>query len=312
MSNRIVKIGTRASKLALWQADYVADLLHKAGLASEIVQIDTKGDQVLDVSISKIGSKGVFTQELEDQLLDGRIDIAVHSAKDMPSKLGEGLELIAFSVREQAQDVLLSAQTHLSLADTSKEITIGTSSTRRIATLRHFYPHVKTVEVRGNLQTRIRKMEEGLCDALLLAYAGVFRMGYANQVLEHLDLNQFIPAVGQGSIAIEACTSLDSKLRKAIVAACNDTATATCLRAERAYLRVLEGGCSIPVFALARLVNDQIHLKGGILSLDGKQRIVLEQTGPITEAEQLGEVLATQVLQAGGKTILEQIKQSPH
>lgn len=312
MSNRIVKIGTRASKLALWQADYVADLLHKAGLASEIVQIDTKGDQVLDVSISKIGSKGVFTQELEDQLLDGRIDIAVHSAKDMPSKLGEGLELIAFSVREQAQDVLLSAQTHLSLADTSKEITIGTSSTRRIATLRHFYPHVKTVEVRGNLQTRIRKMEEGLCDALLLAYAGVYRMGYANQVLEHLDLNQFIPAVGQGSIAIEACTSLDSKLRKAIVAACNDTATATCLRAERAYLRVLEGGCSIPVFALARLVNDQIHLKGGILSLDGKQRIVLEQTGPITEAEQLGEALATQVLQAGGKTILEQIKQSPH
>jgi len=312
VSNRIVKIGTRASKLALWQADYVADLLHKAGLASEIVQIDTKGDQVLDVSISKIGSKGVFTQELEDQLLDGRIDIAVHSAKDMPSKLGEGLELIAFSVREQAQDVLLSAQTHLSLADTSKEITIGTSSTRRIATLRHFYPHVKTVEVRGNLQTRIRKMEEGLCDALLLAYAGVYRMGYANQVLEHLDLNQFIPAVGQGSIAIEACTSLDSKLRKAIVAACNDTATATCLRAERAYLRVLEGGCSIPVFALARLVNDQIHLKGGILSLDGKQRIVLEQTGPITEAEQLGEALATQVLQAGGKTILEQIKQSPH
>lgn len=312
MSNRIVKIGTRASKLALWQADYVADLLHKAGLASEIVQIDTKGDQVLDVSISKIGSKGVFTQELEDQLLDGRIDIAVHSAKDMPSKLGEGLELIAFSVREQAQDVLLSAQTHLSLADTSKEITIGTSSTRRIATLRHFYPHVKTVEVRGNLQTRIRKMEEGLCDALLLAYAGVYRMGYANQVLEHLDLNQFIPAVGQGSIAIEACTSLDSKLRKAIVAACNDTATATCLRAERAYLRVLEGGCSIPVFALARLVNDQIHLKGGILSLDGKQRIVLEQTGPITNAEQLGEALATQVLQAGGKTILEQIKQSPH
>jgi hydroxymethylbilane synthase len=312
VSNRIVKIGTRASKLALWQADYVADLLHKAGLASEIVQIDTKGDQVLDVSISKIGSKGVFTQELEDQLLDGRIDIAVHSAKDMPSKLGEGLELIAFSVREQAQDVLLSAQTHLSLADKSKEITIGTSSTRRIATLRHFYPHVKTVEVRGNLQTRIRKMEEGLCDALLLAYAGVYRMGYANQVLEHLDLNQFIPAVGQGSIAIEACTSLDSKLRKAIVAACNDTATATCLRAERAYLRVLEGGCSIPVFALARLVNDQIHLKGGILSLDGKQRIVLEQTGPITEAEQLGEALATQVLQAGGKTILEQIKQSPH
>jgi hydroxymethylbilane synthase len=312
VSNRIVKIGTRASKLALWQADYVADLLKKAGLASEIVQIDTRGDQVLDVSISKIGSKGVFTQELEDQLLDGRIDIAVHSAKDMPSRLGEGLELIAFSVREQAQDVLLSAQTSLSLVDASKEITIGTSSTRRIATLKHFYPHVKTVEVRGNLQTRIRKMEEGLCDALLLAYAGVYRMGYANSVVEHLDLNQFIPAVGQGSIAIEACTSLDPKLHAAIVSACNDAPTATCLLAERAYLRVLEGGCSIPVFALATLAADQIHLKGGIVSLDGQQRIVLEVTGPLAEAEQLGEALANQVLQAGGKTILEQIKQSPH
>lgn len=312
MSNRIVKIGTRGSKLALWQANYVADLLKQEGMESEIVQIDTKGDQVLDVSISKIGSKGVFTQELEDQLLDGRIDIAVHSAKDMPSRLGEGLELIAFSVREQAQDVLLSAQTPLFLADESKKITIGTSSTRRIATLRHFYPHVKTVEVRGNLQTRIRKMEEGLCDALLLAYAGVYRMGYANLVVEHLDLNQFIPAVGQGSIAIEACTSLDSKLREAIVSACNDTATATCLLAERAYLRVLEGGCSIPVFALARLAANQIYLKGGILSLDGQQRIVLELTGPHSEAEQLGEALARQVLQAGGKTILEQIKQSPH
>lgn len=312
MSNRIVKIGTRGSKLALWQANYVADLLNQEGMESEIVPIDTKGDQVLDVSISKIGSKGVFTQELEDQLLDGRIDIAVHSAKDMPSRLGEGLELIAFSVREQAQDVLLSAQTPLFLADESKKITIGTSSTRRIATLRHFYPHVKTVEVRGNLQTRIRKMEEGLCDALLLAYAGVYRMGYANLVVEHLDLNQFIPAVGQGSIAIEACTSLDSKLREAIVSACNDTATATCLLAERAYLRVLEGGCSIPVFALATLADNQVHLKGGIVSLDGQQRIVLELTGPHSEAEQLGEALARQVLQAGGKTILEQIKQSPH
>ena len=312
MTNRIIKIGTRTSKLALWQADYVADLLKKGGLESEIVSIDTKGDQVLDVSISKIGSKGVFTQELEDQLLDGSIDIAVHSAKDMPSSLKEGLELIAFSVREQAQDVLLSSRSDLSLADASKGLVIGTSSTRRIATLKHFYPHVKTVEVRGNLQTRIRKMEEGLCDALLLAYAGVFRMGYVDQVVENLDLDQFIPAVGQGSIAIEASTGLDLELRQAIIDACNDPRTALCLRAERAYLRVLEGGCSIPVFALARLAANQIHLKGGILSLDGQQRIVLELTGPLTEAEQLGEALARQVLQAGGKTILEQIKQSPH
>jgi hydroxymethylbilane synthase len=191
-------------------------------------------------------------------------------------------------------------------------LVVGTSSTRRIATLKHFYPHVKTVEVRGNLQTRIRKMEEGLCDALLLAYAGVYRMGYANSVVEHLDINQFIPAVGQGSIAIEACTSLDHELRAAIISACNDANTATCLLAERAYLRVLEGGCSIPVFALATLADNAVHLKGGIVSLDGQQRIVLEVTGSPKDAEQLGEALANQVLQAGGKTILEQIKQSPH
>uniref|UniRef100_UPI0040478A02 hydroxymethylbilane synthase n=1 Tax=Algoriphagus sp. TaxID=1872435 RepID=UPI0040478A02 len=310
MSKQLVKIGTRASKLALWQAYHVADLLQKAGLSTEIVPIDTKGDQVLDVSISKIGSKGVFTQELEDQLLDGRISIAVHSAKDMPSKLGDGLELIAFSTREQAQDVLLSTNKGVSLRDAN--LVVGTSSTRRIATLKHFFPQVKTVEVRGNLQTRIRKMEEGHCDALLLAYAGVHRMGYESLLVEHLDLNQFIPAVGQGSIALEASTNLDPSLREAIVRACNDRQTENCLLAERAFLRVLEGGCSIPVFALATLVGNQVHLKGGIVSLDGQQRIVIEVSGPMAEGEQLGEALAKQVLEAGGKTILDQIKSSLH
>jgi len=310
VSKQLVKIGTRASKLALWQAYHVADLLQKAGLSTEIVPINTKGDQVLDVSISKIGSKGVFTQELEDQLLDGRISIAVHSAKDMPSKLGDGLELIAFSAREQAQDVLLSTNKGVSLRDAN--LVVGTSSTRRIATLKHFFPQVKTVEVRGNLQTRIRKMEEGHCDALLLAYAGVHRMGYESLLVEHLDLNQFIPAVGQGSIALEASTNLDPSLREAIVRACNDRQTENCLLAERAFLRVLEGGCSVPVFALATLVGNQVHLKGGIVSLDGQQRIVIEVSGPMAEGEQLGEALAKQVLEAGGKTILDQIKSSLH
>ncbi|MBM3426702.1 MAG: hydroxymethylbilane synthase [Bacteroidetes bacterium] len=310
MSHQLIKIGTRASKLALWQAYHVAELLQKAGLASEIVPIDTKGDQVLDVSISKIGSKGVFTQELEDQLLDGSITIAVHSAKDMPSCLGEGLELIAFSTREQAQDVLLSTKKGVSLADAN--LVVGTSSTRRIATLKHFYSHVKTVEVRGNLQTRIRKMEEGHCDALLLAYAGVRRMGYEDLIVSHLDLTEFIPAVGQGSIAIEASSNLDPELRKAIIAACNDAETQVCLLAERAYLQVLEGGCSIPVFALASLAGNQVQLKGGIVSLDGQKRIVLEVHGEMSQAVELGESLAKQVLQAGGKAILEQIKQIPH
>ncbi len=252
---REVKIGTRGSKLALWQAYHVKDLLKIAGIDSVIIIIDTKGDRMLDVSISKIGSKGVFTQELEDQLVDGRIDIAVHSAKDMQSSLPEEFEIIAFTEREKENDILLSAKSGIDIHDSEKPLILGTSSTRRVATLKHFYPHVKTVHVRGNLQTRIRKMEDGLCDALLLAYAGVHRMGYDSMIAEELSLDEFTPAVGQGSVAIEAAKSLDSALRRQIIQACNHPETEIRLKSERAYLRVLEGGCSIPAFALASLEN---------------------------------------------------------
>jgi hydroxymethylbilane synthase len=249
------------------------------------VLIDTKGDQVMEVSIAKIGSKGVFTQELEEQLLDGRIDIAVHSAKDMQSTLAEDFELIAFTQREKENDIMLSVRKDLDIRDSSKPLTLGTSSTRRVATLRHFFPHVKTVDVRGNLQTRIRKMEEGLCDALLLAYAGVHRMGYDAMIAGELDLREFTPAVGQGSVAIESAKSLDPALRQQIIAACNHPETEFRLKAERAYLRVLEGGCSIPVFALAHLEENILTVRGGIVSLDGTQRISLEVSGLKTEGE---------------------------
>lgn len=303
-----VKIGTRGSKLALWQAYYVEELLQKSGLETEIVTIDTKGDQWLDLSIAKIGSKGVFTQELEDQLLDGRIDIAVHSAKDMQSNLPEGFEIIAFTDREKENDVIVSHQKNISLADSSKPLLLGTSSTRRVSTLKHFYPHVKTVEVRGNLQTRIRKMEEGLCDALLLAYAGVHRMGYDEMISQELDLAEFTPAVGQGSVAIEVSANLNSELKAKITQACNHKETSQKLRAERAYLRVLEGGCSIPVFALANLEGDQLKLSGGIVSLDGETRIAIEVSGSLDQPEELGKMLADRVFAAGGKVILDQIK----
>ncbi|WP_075350582.1 hydroxymethylbilane synthase [Algoriphagus marinus] len=306
--SQLVKIGTRGSKLALWQAYHVEGLLQKAGLATEIVLIDTKGDQVLDVSISKIGSKGVFTQELEDQLMDGRIDIAVHSAKDMQSNLPSGFEIIAFTEREKENDVLVSHDSSISLKNEERTLVLGTSSTRRVSTLKHFYPHVKTVEVRGNLQTRIRKMEEGLCDALLLAYAGVHRMGYDHLIAAELDLDEFTPAVGQGSVAIEVASRLDEQLKLGISQACNHFETAQKLKAERAYLRVLEGGCSIPVFALANLEKENIILKGGIVSLDGKERISLEVIGDLNSPEELGQQLADLVLGAGGKRILEEIK----
>lgn len=303
--NKVIKIGTRGSKLALWQAYHVQDLLAKTGVKSEIVIIDTKGDQILDVSISKIGSKGVFTQELEDQLADGRIDIAVHSAKDMQSVLPAGFEIIAFTEREKVNDVILSKKGPI---DLSKPFVLGTSSTRRIATLKHFYPHVKTVDVRGNLQTRIRKMDEGLCDALLLAYAGVHRMGFDEHIQVMLPLDEFTPAVGQGSVAIEVASQLDHKVKELVMTACNHLETSQELLAERAYLRVLEGGCSIPVFALARENNGELTLNGGIVSLDGMQRISIEVKGPADNPEDLGRILSEKVFAAGGKTILEDIK----
>jgi len=306
--NELVKIGTRGSKLALWQAYHVETLLQGAGLHTEVVIIDTKGDQILDVSIAKIGSKGVFTQELEDQLLDGRIDIAVHSAKDMQSNLPEGFEIVAFTEREKENDVVISPDRSLSIKRDKRSLLLGTSSTRRVATLKHFYPHAKTVEVRGNLQTRIRKMEEGHCDALLLAYAGVYRMGYDHMIVEELSLNEFTPAVGQGSIAIEIAEQLDAKLKAKIKEACNHAGTSIRLRAERAYLRILEGGCSIPVFALATFDKDQLILNGGIISLDGKTRISIEVKGDSNEPEKLGQKLAEEVFGQGGKTILDEIK----
>ena len=301
-----IRIGTRGSQLALWQAYHVQDKLQAAGISTEIVTIETKGDKILDVTIAKIGSKGVFTEEIEEQLANGSIDIAVHSAKDMQSSLPEGFELIAFMEREEANDVILSHKESVSLD--SEGLVLGTSSTRRIATLKHFYPHVKTVPVRGNLQTRIRKMEEGACDALLLAYAGVHRMGYNDKIKSKLSLNEFIPAVGQGSVAIEVHESLDPAKKLKVLGILNHVETSDCLKAERAFLKTMDGGCSIPVFGLARLKDGQINIQGGVISLDGKQRILKEKTGAINDAQQLGEQLANEVLSSGGKEILEEIK----
>ncbi|AFL82978.1 hydroxymethylbilane synthase [Belliella baltica DSM 15883] len=303
-----IKIGTRGSKLALWQAYHVADLLKSNGINSEIVIIDTKGDKILDVSIAKIGSKGVFTEELEDQLASGQIDIAVHSAKDMQSSLPDGFEIIAFTEREKVNDIILSHHTDIDYKNPKKPLILGTSSTRRVATLKHYYPHIQTVEVRGNLQTRIAKMESGVCDALLLAYAGAHRMGYDDLIRHELSLDEFTPAVGQGSVAIEAATVMNPEIKSKIIAATNHQETNFRLQAERAYLRVLEGGCSIPVFALADIQKNTLTLKGGIVSLDGSKRIIHQLSGEAKNAEQLGKSLAEKVFQSGGLEILNDIK----
>jgi len=302
MPKETIKIGTRKSKLALWQAYYVQHKLEEVGWPTELVTMETKGDKVLDVSIAKIGSKGVFTEELEDKLADGSIDIAVHSAKDMQSSLPEGFEIIAFSKREKVEDVIVGDRP----IDLSQPTVLGTSSTRRMATLSYFYPKIRTVEVRGNLQTRIQKMRDGLCDGLLLAYAGVHRMEYDHMIKHILSVDEFIPAVGQGSIAIEAHGSLSLEKKEVIRQAINDGEAWQCLSAERAYLKKLEGGCSIPVFALARRINNQVEIVGGIISLDGKERIVKSDKGD--NPQLLGEKLADEVLKTGGDRILKQIK----
>lgn len=302
-----IRIGTRGSKLALWQAEHVAALLKKGGIESEIITIETKGDKILDVSISKIGSKGVFTEEIEDQLQLGNIDIAVHSAKDMQSELPKGFELIAFTEREVVNDVLVGMDLCLSLD--KENIVVGTSSTRRVALLKHFYPHVKTVSVRGNLQTRMAKMKDGACDALLLAYAGVHRMGYDDMIISKLPLDKFIPAVGQGSVAVECSTSLSEEKRQAIRQYVNHENTEKRLRCERGFLKTLHGGCSIPVFALADLQEDTLTIKGGIVDLEGTKIIRKRIMGPAENAESIGQELAEEVLTAGGDKILEDIKE---
>lgn len=298
-----IRIGTRQSKLALWQAEYVAEKLQNAGYETELVLKETKGDKVLDVSIAKIGSKGVFTEELEEQLASGAVDIAVHSAKDMQSRLPKGFEIIAFTEREKINDVIVSDQ---SIDMNDPNLVLGTSSTRRVALFKHFYPNIKTVDVRGNLQTRIAKMRDGLCHGLVLAYAGVHRMGYDEMIKHELTTEEFIPAVGQGSVAIESHVNISQEKRDAIRQVINDPETEKRLLAERAYLAELEGGCSIPVFALATNTGNQVSIEGGIVSLDGSTRIVktLSDADPV----KLGKQLAKEILEAGGDKVLADIR----
>jgi hydroxymethylbilane synthase len=290
----------------MWQAEHVASLVRASGYHTEIIPITTRGDTMLDVALSKIGSKGVFTEEIEKALLDGSIDIAVHSAKDLSSTLPDDLELIAFTQREKPNDVVISLNPSFNLQ--SGAPVVGTSSTRRVAFLRHFYPNVNIVPARGNLQTRLQKMKDGNFDALILAYAGVHRSGFEEFIVEEIETSYFVPAVGQGSIAVECHRKLDYAKKEAIAQWVNDATTEVCVRAERAYLRTIEGGCSIPAFGYARVDGDLLTLKAGIISLDGKKVVKIKRSGPLSEGKALGQSVAADVLSQGGKEILEEIR----
>ncbi len=305
---KTIRIGTRKSKLAMWQAEHVESLLNQAGIKTEIVSTETIGDKILNTSIAKIGSKGVFTEEIEEMLRTGDIDIAVHSAKDMPSTLPDGMELIAFAKREKVNDVLISRDSGFTIEDTDKKVTVGTSSVRRVAMMKHFYPHVTTVEMRGNLQTRIRKMDEGHCDALMLAYAGVKRMHYDDMIVKTFSEEDFVTPTGQGSVAIEIATSMPDDIKNAIKKCINCTESEIRVIAERSFLAELQGGCSIPVFAHATLENEMVTLSAGLISLDGKTLIKDTLKKHASNASELGKELGRTILERGGRELLAEIR----
>jgi hydroxymethylbilane synthase len=293
----------------MWQARFVAGFLANGGIESEIVGIETRGDAILDVPIAKIGDKGVFTLELEDMLQSGAIDIAVHSAKDLPSELSPGFELIAFTRREKANDVVLAHQTECNIEDPALRLRVGSSSVRRKAFLKRYYPHLQTVDVRGNLQTRTKKMQSGSCDLLLLAFAGVKRMGMERFIIRDLPTDLFVPPVGQGTLAVESSVDIDPEKRTAIRLHVNDFNTEKLVLEERAFLKILKGGCSIPAFGHARLQDHRLTLTAGIISLDGRELIVEVAEGRPEEAPgTLGDSVARTVLDRGGRRLLEQIR----
>ena len=305
------KIGTRSSKLAVWQAEHIAQTLQNAGFTTELVLFETAGDKQLEVSIAKIGSKGVFTQELELALFEGSIDVAVHSAKDLQSILPEGLDIIAFTERELANDVVVSYNPDFRLATAPEETIVGSSSTRRRAMLRKLYPHLTLVEMRGNLQTRFRKLEEGQAEAILLAYAGVKRMGLEKFIVEHLPTDTFVPPAGQASIALEIASSLGMDKQAALKLHCNNTQTEIAIKNERTFLKAMDGGCSIPVFAHAYFESDTLVLHAGISSLDGNTIIAdkIKLSSSEFTNTLAAETLANEILAKGGAAILKEIKQ---
>lgn len=301
MQTPLLRIGTRGSPLALAQAHEIAGRLAAAhGLSdgdTEIVVIKTSGDVILDRPLSEVGGKGLFTKEIEDALLDGRIDIAVHSSKDMPTVLPEGLVLSAFPPREDVRDAFLSNRAR-TLADLPEGSVLGTSSLRRRAMALALRPDLRVVEFRGNVATRMRKLEEGVADATLLAIAGLNRLGLAGHAASILDSDIFLPAVGQGAIAIESRAD-DGRVLD-LLRPVNDVATEAALRLERAFLRALDGSCRTPIGGLAVLRDTHIHFRGIIVTPDGRLHHRTERSGPAADAERLGRDAGEELARRGG------------
>ena len=305
MSATRLNLGTRGSALALWQANWTkTELEHRTpGLYVELVPIKTTGDKILDVPLAKIGGKGLFTKELDEALLDSRIDLAVHSLKDVPFQLPDGIEFGAIPLREDARDAFLSDGR--SLQQLPSGATIGTSSLRRQVQLRHRFPAVKLVTLRGNVDTRLRKLEAGEFDGIILAAAGLKRLGHASRITQILDDDVMLSAVGQGALGI-VCRASDSSTKN-LLEPLDDGMTRLAVTAERGLLRALGGSCQVPVAGKATLQGSRLTIKGLVASLDGKRMIYDEISGPSSDAGALGNALGQKLLGLGAGEILREI-----
>ncbi len=299
-------IGTRQSLLALWQSNHIATLLREKYPECEVVlkKIVTKGDRILDVPLAQIGGKGLFTKEIETELADGTIDLAVHSLKDMPTVLPEGLCLTAITERANVGDAFVSNK-YASFEELPLGAVIGTSSLRRKAQLLAARPDLQIMDLRGNVDTRLRKLDEGLYDAIILAAAGLERLGHGDRITALIPPDVCLPAVGQGALAIEARTA-DDEVRS-MLEFLNDLPTKQSTDAERAFLGLLEGGCQVPIGVHADVAGEQIKIEAIIAALDGSTVLRDTITGKVEDAVALGQQLGKKMLAAGGQEILAAI-----
>lgn len=299
-------MGTRQSLLAMWQSNYIAGRLREEYPGCEVTlkKIVTKGDRILDVPLAKIGGKGLFTKEIEQELLDGTIDLAVHSLKDMPTVLPKGLCLTAITERANSGDAFVSNK-YNSIEELPEGSVLGTSSLRRRAQLLARRPDLKIVDLRGNVDTRLKKLDEGQMDAIILAAAGLTRLGHADRIKEIIPQSYCLPAVGQGALAIE-CRTDNFKVRQ-MLDFLNDTATKQATDAERAFLGLLEGGCQVPIGVHAEVNEGRIAMEAVIASLDGSTVLRDTAEGNAADAVTLGRTLGQKMLDNGGREILAAI-----
>jgi len=306
MSIKIIRIATRKSPLALWQANEVSRQLkiHHPELEIELVTMTTKGDRILDAPLAKVGGKGLFVKELEQGMLDGDADIAVHSMKDVPMDFPEGLYLPIIMERENPHDAFVS-NNYEKLEDLPANARIGTSSLRRQLQIKASMPDAEMLDLRGNVNTRLGKLDNGDYDAIILASAGLIRLGFEDRIRHSLTPEQSLPAIGQGAVGIE-CREGDTEI-EALIAPLNHSDTNVRLTAERALNKGLNGGCQVPIAGYSLLENNEIYLRGLVGRPDGSEVVFDEIRGPATEAAQLGTTLAERLLEAGAGKILSDL-----